>query len=127
MVQMELRRQTAQPDKIGSADKWLSWLPPVSQPEPMWWHAADAAPQLVEPEPPGWAYKDPNPLTFDKTMLYGDVAAALRVDVLPHEVQPHPAPPANDFVFGGLGALFDDGAFAPGVRADGMPRARRAG
>jgi len=74
----------------------------------MWWHAAEAKPELVAPEPPGWSYKDPNPLSFDKTVAYGASAQALRVDVLPKEFPPHPSPPPNDFVFGERGCVNAD-------------------
>jgi hypothetical protein len=94
-----------QPDKFTAGDKWLAWVPPDSKPEPMWWHAADSKPELVEPEPPAWSYKDPNPLAFDKTVIYGDSAQALRVDVHVEEFPLHPEPPRNDFVFGEHGKI----------------------
>jgi len=115
-----------QPDKFTPGDKWLAWVPPDSKPEPMWWHAADAQPELVEPEPPAWQYKDPNPLSFDKTVMYGDAAQALRVDVAVQEVPAHPEPPSNLFLFGDSGAGFVDGGPSPGVRPDGRVVGRGA-
>jgi len=86
----------------------------------MWWHAAVVKPELVEPEPPSWAYKDPNPLSFDKTVVYGDSAAALRIDVQPPAIELVPPPPPNNFVFGELGQSFNDGrSFQPSTRANG--------
>jgi hypothetical protein len=110
-------------DKFVPGDAWLSWVPPDSKPEPMWWHAADKPAELVEAEPPSWAYNNPNPLSNDKTIAYAGTAQAIRVDVAQEPLAPPAVPLPHDFVFG-AGDVFFEGDHSPGVRADGSPAAR---
>ena len=61
---------------------------------------------------------DPNPLSFNKTELYADVAQTIRCDVAVEHVPPHQPPPPTHFVFG-RGDEFYDGDHAPSVKPDG--------